>query len=471
MTLKKILLFAIGPIGAAFIGLITIPILTWYYSQEDIGKISMIPIIITFSSLIFSLGLDQAFVREYNESKNKLILFKTTITPGLIFIFFISSFFLLDNELLPSLMFNEKSKVLNSEILIIIISSFIIRFFSLLFRMNERGIIYSISQILPKAIILIIIGLFIFLGLNKDFQSLILANTFGVFITSLFMLIKYGHFRPLFKIEKIDTNDLKRMLAFGLPLAIGGLAFWGLTSVDRILIRYLSNYEELAIYSVALSFAASAGIIQSIFTTVWLPIVYKWINEKRNIEKINEVIQYMLFIIVILYCLIGMFSWLIPIILPYEYANVQWILIASIGYPLFYTLSETTVIGINISRKSIFAMLSIFIAFGVNILINLITIPKYGAAGAAISSCLSFLILFLLRTEFSIMLWSSIPRLKLYIYPCLLTVGAIACNLLYTKLGYFTHLYWLFILLTTFIFFKKEIKISKDFIIKTLKNN
>src|SRR5690606_8520682 len=103
--------------------------------------------------------------------------------------------------------------------------------------------------------------------------------------------------------------------------------------------------------------------------------------------------------------LAGLLSWVVAVFLPPDYSAVQWILVSCLGYPLLYTLSETTVVGIGISRRSGFAMLAALVAFAVNVLGNWLLIPAYGAAGAAASTCASFWIFFFLRTEFSIYLW------------------------------------------------------------------
>ena len=57
MTRNKILSYAVGPIGSAAIGFITLPIITWFYSVEDIGRISMLQVVASFSVLLFCLGL------------------------------------------------------------------------------------------------------------------------------------------------------------------------------------------------------------------------------------------------------------------------------------------------------------------------------------------------------------------------------------------------------------------------------
>ena len=63
MTPKKIAAFALGPLGGALLSFITLPVITWIFSQQDIGRLAMLNVVISFSTLLFSLGLDQAYVR------------------------------------------------------------------------------------------------------------------------------------------------------------------------------------------------------------------------------------------------------------------------------------------------------------------------------------------------------------------------------------------------------------------------
>ena len=93
MKLKVILSFAIGPIGAAALGFITLPLMTWLYSPEDIGRFGMLNVAVSFSVLLFCLGMDQAYVRQYHESIDKGELLKISITPGFILLLIVSFFF------------------------------------------------------------------------------------------------------------------------------------------------------------------------------------------------------------------------------------------------------------------------------------------------------------------------------------------------------------------------------------------
>ena len=69
--------------------------------------------------------------------------------------------------------------------------------------------------------------------------------------------------------------------------------------------------------------------------------------------------------------------------------------------PIMYTVSETTVMGINFKKKSVyFIYISIIISI-INIAGNMLLVPIIGARGAAISTGFSYIIYFTLRTYFS----------------------------------------------------------------------
>jgi len=455
MNIKKILHFSIGPILTAFLGLITLPILTWYFNQEDIGRLSMYQITISLSIFFFSFGLDQAYVREYHETKEKSVLFKTVLLPPLFFlivILFISYFFA---EKISLLIF----EIENSEITLIlffgIILMFIVHFLYLILRMKENGIAYSISQVFPKIFFLLLI-LFIFNYLEKDFHNLLVANIISVF-ASLVLLTIYTKKEFLSIIHvKIDFVYLQNMLKYSIPLMLGSLIFWALSVIDRIFIKEYSSLEELAIYSVAISFAAVGVILQNIFSTIWAPTVYKWAANNENLDKINSVIFYIMFLVGLIFCLAGIFSWVITILLPENYHFVQYLLVISLANPLFLVMSEATVVGVNIARKSNYILIASAIAFIFNLFGNYLLVPKFGVSGAAISTAISFFILFVLKTEFSILVWGHIPRLKIYSVSITFLIASILFVLFGDEYHSISILIWALLFILQFIIFKKE---------------
>lgn len=474
MKLQTILSFAIGPIASAVLGFVTLPIITWYFTVEDIGRLAMLNVVVSLSILVFSLGLDQAYVREFHEAKNRPALLISAMAPGLAVLIITLVIFLSFDNVISFWLFDLNSRILSLFVATAILSAFISRFLSLILRMNGRGLAFSLSQILPKLILILIILGYIVLSLPKNTTNLVLANV----VATLLVCLAYGWNtrRELLAglKEKVDFARLRDLLRFGTPLIFGGLAFWGLSATDKILLKEFSNLEQLGLYSVAVSFAAAATIFQSIFSTLWAPTVYQWASQNKNLGKINLIIKYVLLAITLLFCLSGLFSWVVALILPSNYLSVQWILISCLGFPLLYTLSETTVVGIGITKRSEFSMLAAILALVINLTGNLWLVPKYGASGAAASTCVSFWFFFILRTEFSIYLWKSIPRKMLYSYSSILVSGAVLNTLFGKDYHSYFQGFWLVILLSVFLFFRAEIKDIKRWVVlvsKKRKNN
>ncbi len=426
MNAKKIAAFAVGPIGGAALGFVTLPLITWFYSAEDIGRIAMLQVMSSFCILLFSLGLDQAYVREYHEAEQKPELLKATLLPGFLLLLAGLLICLLIPGLISKALFSVDSIKISWLIATCFISAFVSRFLSLILRMQEKGLAFSMSQILPKILFLLIIGSYYLASLGFDFLQLAIAHTLSTLaVTVVYAWNTRKEWLAAIK-YKINTTKLKAMLRYGMPLVMGGAAFWGLTAMDKVFLRNLSTFEELGIYSVATSFAAAATIFQSVFSTVWAPTVYKWAAEGINTNKIDQVTDHVLTAVVFLFVLAGLFSWVVTYLLPDSYERVKYILVACMACPLFYTLSETTVVGLGVTRKSGYAMLASFIAVLFNLTANYFLVPTYGASGAAISTALAFWIFLVCRTELSCLAWRKVPRAKLYASTLICLIAAIA---------------------------------------------
>jgi O-antigen/teichoic acid export membrane protein len=464
VTPGKIAVFAIGPIGGALLGLITLPIITWFFSQEDVGRMAMLQVTIGFSAQLFSLGLDQAYVREFHEVVDKPALLMSALLPGLSILFVALLVLLSFGGTLAGWLFERPEWHLSLLIATVLLAAFISRFLSLVLRMNEQGLAFSMSQLLPKLVLLATIAGYILLGADTSLTNLVIANTAAfVFVCVVFAFNTRKEWiagiTALF-----DWQHMKKMLRFGLPLILGGVAYWGLTAIDKVFLRTLASFEELGVYSVAVSVAGAATILQSVFSTVWAPTVYKWASKGEGLENVHKVNRYILGLVVVVFCLAGLLSWIVTLFLPAIYVAVQWILVACLGAPLLFTLSETTVVGIGISRRSSFAMLAAVVAFAVNLVGNWLMIPLFGAAGAAVSTCISFWVFFVLRTEFSIYLWKPMPRLLLYGYSALVVAGASIFTLYGASIYPFMLAFWGLLLVAALFSFKAEVLEAVGFV-------
>ncbi|MCG2608680.1 oligosaccharide flippase family protein [Acinetobacter sp. SM34] len=455
MNIRQVLNYAIGPIGSGLLGLISLPIITWVFNVEDVGRISMLQVFISLAVLLFGLGLDQSYVREYYGEKNKPFLLKNAIYPTfLIFLIFTFLVISIDIRILSKILFDISSLYLSLIILICFISALLIRYFSLILRLQNKALAFSMSQLLPKILVLVFVLLVAISSIDKNADLLLSINCFALFIGAII----YGwntrnSWIPCIN-EKLDIEKIKSLLHYGMPLFFGGFAVLGLNFIDRISLRYYSNYIELGVYSVAMTLATGVTILASIFNTIWAPTLLKWESENRvELKKIVEISSMLFACIYFIIVFVALFSWVIPYFLPTDYIKIKFIIMACILGPLFYTLSEVTSIGIVLTRKIRFSLYASLLAVINNIVLCIILVPKLGSSGAAISTSISFWLFFVLKTSFSNMVWKHLPSIKYFILSMMLLVATIAqCYFQSTSIYY--YIIWLSFLLLGLLFFK-----------------
>lgn len=312
MNKKKILAYAIGPVGSGIFSVATLPIITWFYNVDDVGRISMLQVFTSFAILFFCLGLDQSYVRAYHDSDNKPLLLKHAMFPGVsICILSCLLIFIYKPDFISKILYNIESVYLSFLTFFCFIVALISRFLSLTLRMQERAIAFSMSQVLPKILLLLfVISTVVWAG-SRDSKQLFTANALALFIACLiFAWNTRNDWIPAFA-QKFDKIEFQTHLSYGFPLLIGGLASWGLNVSDRIFLRLFSSYTDLGVYSVAMSIASAATIFATIFNTIWAPLVFKWVSSSEiDLKKIDDILEYILVAIYFIVVVAGLFSWL-----------------------------------------------------------------------------------------------------------------------------------------------------------------
>ncbi|WP_331460711.1 lipopolysaccharide biosynthesis protein [Pseudoalteromonas sp. SWYJ118] len=461
--MRTVLQFSIGPIGAAILSLITLPFVAWFFSVEDVGRLTMLQVVLGLTVSLFSLAMHQAYVREYHEEEDKPALLKLSIIPGLILLVLISLLTLVLPFSISTILFGIDSKLLTFLLFVGIFASFFINFLAHVIRMQERGLAFSATKLAPKILLLILISLIMLLNLTAEFKVLMLMNTLSV-VFSLFIFAWVTRESWVKAITKsIDTILLTKMLRFSLPLVAGGIAYWGLTTMDRFFLRELSGFEELGVYALAAALAGAVSVLTSIFSSLWHPILYKWAKKSVDENKVQSVIENMVLLVALIWSLAGLFSFIIPFFLPPEYLAIEYLIVACVSMPLFYLLSETTGVGIGVTRLSNYSMLASICALLVNAVLNYLFIPTYGASGAALASVVAFFVFFIIKTEASSRIWCSLPRWKIYITCIAYTLATILMVITKATIVNY-YLIWLVLLTSTCFLFFTRLKKSANFL-------
>lgn len=450
---KSFLGFSIGPLGAALINFITIPVTTRLLSPEEFGKISMFLVIQALGTALLFLGFDQSYIREFNNSKDKEKLLVNTLLLPLLFSIVAIVVILVNKDYLSVALFQDGNH--NAIYFIALWIPFIIieRFLLLTLRMEERAIIYSVFNIIIKFLIMILTVTFLLW--KRNYLSVIMANVLGQVVIDIFIIIYIkSKMKITLNLKSIDKEFIVKMIKYGAPFVPTAILMWFLNSNDRLFLNMYSNLENIGIYFAALKVVGIFTVIQLIFTTFWLPIAFRWEKEGVSFNKYSEISELVMFIMFVLFIIILLFKELIIVIISSQYNESLKAIPFLMLYPVMYTVAEATGIGIAISRKTNFNVLISIVLVVVNILLNILLVPQFGYVGASISLGLTYVIYFWLKTLLSRHLWYKF-RISTYAFYTVALILTATINLLVS--GYFSYIWNLLILLGVLIFNKKYI--------------
>lgn len=398
--IKKFLSFSIGGYINIFIGLLTVPITTRLLSPEQYGISSLITSVTSFMFVICCLGTEQGFVRFFYDEKEERrgkLLYNCLYYPFHISILVFFLIYIFREKIsIFFLGYNEKYFWL------IFIFSILFRSLNnysfLVIRMQQKGKIYSVCNVLLKILEFIFI-LLLYKKYGDNYKTLVMAILLSLCIVTLFSIAierKFWLFRGDSKISK------KEILEFSIPLTLTMALNWVFASSDKIVIKSLSNITELGLYSGAFKIISLLSVLQTGFTTFWTPVVYEHYSKNPEdtefYKKANDYLSLVFFLIGIG---LLMFRNIIILLLGDKYRDAVYIMPMLIFIPVMYLLSETTHMGIGFKKKTKYYLYISIIVSITNLIGNIILVPYLGAKGAAISTGLSYIIFFGCRTYFS----------------------------------------------------------------------
>jgi O-antigen/teichoic acid export membrane protein len=381
----------------------TVPFVTRMVSPGELGKSSLFTLTQTLLTFVIFLGLDQSFVRYYNTGvEKKKLLFNSLILPICVCFIVIIGIIIFNNEL-SFWLFGQYEPLIIFGLCFLLPLIIIYGFAQQLIRMELRGKLYSILSIifqLTNFLCLFLLLLFI----ERSFRMIIFATILSYFINTILVILFTKNVLNV-RLNNFNKNLVKDLLHFGLPLVPATLLSWVLNSFDKIGLKKWSSFEELGLYTAAFKIVSLLAIVQAVFTSAWTPVAYRWYENKEDNSNFDKVSVVVLAVMVTGFAFIIIFRDIIMLFLGDEYRSVSLIFIYLLFVPVMYTVSETTALGIGFSKKTKFGLYVSIISVVINIIGNYLLIPDFGARGAAISTCISYLVFFWMRTLFSRNLW------------------------------------------------------------------
>ncbi|MCR4336549.1 MAG: oligosaccharide flippase family protein [Candidatus Omnitrophica bacterium] len=375
------------------INTILLPFYTRIFTPYDYGIMNLLLAFLGFFMMLVVAGLDSSSAVWFYDTKNQEDQ-KSTFScwfwcQSVISLFFGVGIIFFSSWLSEVLFDTTKYKWLIQILAFILFFATANRVLTSWFLFQRRAWGTSIVSLMTSfgvAILSIILVYF----LNMRLLGVFWAQLIGTLMTTIATV---WIMKDWLSLKYFSWLRLKKMLAFGLPLAPASVASWIIMFSDSFILKYFYDSTEIGLYAVAFNIAGLVGIFTAGFQMAWSPFAY-------SIQK-EEVSGHVYAKVLSLYGWAGCFfctacslfaSFILKVLATPEYSSAASAVPFLAFSFLLLGIRDIASIGPAFVKKSVPVALSIFIAAGLNIILNLILVPLMGKDGAAFASMVSYLI-------------------------------------------------------------------------------
>lgn len=400
--MKGTLSYASASFGERLVSFFLLPLLTKLLTPTEYAIWSQSIIVAGVLLPVILLKLDTSLIKffptfnNHNIKKNSVLLFMLTLI--LILFLFIATISLVFEEQIAFLIFgNYKLSLYVPLIICLLLTEILFEFLIALLRISNRVGKVSI-YILLKGIWRLGTLSLVLLGINSNFYfafcTFVLVQliiTSGLFLWDInpFSLLKAGF--------NSGRNYWYKILKFSLPLVPFIILMMIHNFIDRIFITHLLGLNSLALYTAGFSIAVVVTFFHSTISFMLFPeLSRKWNNKnKANISFLMKkvVTAYLaLTLPFLIFILVAGVEVLLALTTKDYLISTLTLFIISLNMGVFGFFQFAHYI-VLLSRGSLSAPILMTFITGINIILNLLFIPKIGILGAALSSLISTFIL------------------------------------------------------------------------------
>ncbi len=238
---------------------------------------------------------------------------------------------------------------------------------------------------------------YLFILLNFSYLSPAIGFLFSYIF--VFILFSPSVLKLIPKVKLSFNKELsKKLILYGLPLMLSSAAGLVIGRTDTILITFFLNLEQVGIYQTAQPTARLLWFFSGAFATVLFPLIVELKTKKiKGLENgISLIYRYIWITIIPLSLMAFSFSKeLLNLFFGSFYAQGSDVLkILAIGALFFSIVQINGVIFNGLGKPKKYTKI-IYIGATMNLIGNLILIPIIGITGAAMSTLLTYILMFL----------------------------------------------------------------------------
>lgn len=390
------LVYGVSTMAGRFLTFLLTPLYTNFLTASQIGDVTAIYAVIAFVNIIYSLGLEPAFMRFWepsDEQKSRQVFQVAFIGVGITAIVVTIATILFASPIAasPFLQLEEQGTLL------VMIAAFIPFFDSLALlpfarlRMQRRPKMFAYMRLLTIVVNVILNVLFVVV-FHWQIMGVVLAGVGSSLVSAVV-------FVPSFRFERVTggIGMLKQMLKFGLPTVPASFSSIVVLMADRTVMLMLTSSATLGLYQTNFRLAIPMLMFVSIFETAWKPFYL-------NHRDAADIKQLMVRVLTMFTVVSGLIFLVTTLFMPYivrmpfiggNFINptywvglgiVPIIMLAYYFNGVFVNLSA----GFHITKRTGWFPIAMGVAATVNVVVMLILVPTIGIYGAAWSKVAAY---------------------------------------------------------------------------------
>lgn len=234
----------------------------------------------------------------------------------------------------------------------------------------------------------VIAGLTLVLAFGMRLEGIFLGNVLGLALAVGLALWVV----PILLQGSFDAAEARRLLHFGAPFVLSGLAYWIFGAMDRWMLSLMVSTEQTGLYGIAFKFAGVLQLLILAFGQAWSPYSIKLVSDRSDYRRVyGKILVAWTMLLAVACCGLSLFaSELLFLLTPSEYHRAAplfgW---CAAGIALYGT-TQITAVGISLERKTMLFVRAAWLVACLNFLLNLLLIPLLGALGASIATFFAY---------------------------------------------------------------------------------
>lgn len=259
--------------------------------------------------------------------------------------------------------------------------------------------LFAVQGIL-NTVLIIVMNLLFLPGLNLGVTGYVMSTFAADGLTTLFLILYTRLWRSVRRMPmKALWATVKPMLRFCLPLIPATVCWWVTSVSDRYMISAMRSAAENGLYAAAYKIPTILTYAVSIFSIAWKGSVSAEADDPARWKK-HYTRSWQGYVAVAFVgggCLILLSRLLAGVLYAEEY-RAAWMYIPVLTVATVLAGLDTFLDSVYFTaRRTVWSLVSAASGAGLNLLLNVLWIPRYGAMGASVATAMSYLCVLVIR--------------------------------------------------------------------------